>query len=296
MRAFALVALLFVASAFEIPEGHVVTPYGVRPKGCVIELESGEIYQEVPEGVKISTKVDGVVLERIVVPPPECHQDNIVERLKTRHQQKNQIGAFPINGWLDNAGWYPPATENDLFQFTSTYTIPGNPAMNSNQVLFFFIGMQDNDATAVNIIQPVLTWGNGLSGWNAASWACCPKNITVQSKSIPNLSAGQHLAGTLQRQSASTWMIDTRIVETGQNTTLYAQVGDYNYNWADVTQEVYNVDSCQEFATGPITFASLTITDSAKNVITPSWSITGTTDCNGHEVETTATTMTIQHN
>jgi len=295
MRAFAFVALLVVASAFEIPDGHVITPYGVRPKACVIELESGDLYQEVPEGVKISSKVDGVVHERIIVPAPECHQDNIVERLKTRHQQK-QSGAFPINGWLDNAGWYPPTGENNVYQFTSTYTIPGNPAQNAGQVLFFFIGTQDNDAAAVNILQPVLTWGNGLPGWNAASWACCPKNITVQSKSIPNLSAGQHLAGNIQRQNSDTWIIDTKIVETGQNTTLYAQVGDYNYNWLDVTQEVYTVTTCQEFATGPITFASLMITDAAKNAITPSWTITGTTDCNGHEVQTSSTTMTIQHN
>jgi hypothetical protein len=294
MRAVALFALLVLATAFP-PEGHVITPYGVRPKACVIELESGEMYSEVPEGVKISSKIDGVVHERIVVPAPECHQDNIVERVKTRHEQK-QSGAFPINGWLDNAGWYPPTSEANIYKFTSTYTIPGNPAQNSGQVLFFFIGTQDNDAAAVNILQPVLTWGNGLPGWNAASWACCPKNITVQSKSIPNLSAGQHLAGTILRQNADTWMIDTRIVETGQNTTLYAQVGDYNYNWVDVTQEVYSVTSCQQFAQGPTTFASLTITDAAMNVITPSWSITGATDCQGVESQVSATTITIQHN
>jgi len=157
--------------------------------------------------------------------------------------------------------------------------------------------MQDNAyPLAVNILQPVLTWGNGSPGWNAASWACCPKNITVESKTIPGLKAGQHLAGTILRQDADTWMIDTRIVETGANTTLYAEVGSYLYDWADVTQEVYSVTACNQFATGPCTFASLTLEDQQQTVLVPNWQITGVTDCNGVEAQTNPTTITISHN
>jgi len=302
MRALALLlsALVAVHASFP-PEGMRLTPYGLRPASCVLEVPSGSTVKEVAEGLKVTSELDGVIIEKLIAVPEECHQDNILQRYNQMRQahlsrKSSQVNAFPINGWLDNAGWYPPSTENDLDSFVSTYTIPGNPASNSGQVLFYFIGFQDNAYSAVNIVQPVLTWGNGSPGWNAASWCCCPKNITVESKTIAGLSAGQHIQGTVKRQSADTWMIDTKVVETGANSTLYAQVGDYNYDWADVTQEVYNVYNCQQFATGAMTFASLTMKDSAQAVLTPKWTITGITDCNGHETQVDGTTITIAHN
>jgi len=185
-----------------------------------------------------------------------------------------------------------------LDSFTSTYTTPGNPDSDSGQVLFYFIGMQDNAYAAVNIIQPVLTWGNGVKGWNLASWDCCPKNITVQSKTLSGFGAGTKIVGTLKRLDDATWLIDSQIVG-GQNTTLYSHVGDYLYNWADVTQEVYSVVNCQQFATGPMTFDILTLKDSQQATLTPQWSITGKTDCSGVETLTKATvpqTITITHN
>jgi hypothetical protein len=290
-----------VAAHAWVPEGMKLTPYGLRPASCVLELPAGASFEEVAGGVKIVTEIDGVRTEKIFTAPPECHQDHIVERYNEmqhgKGKGKGHAEAFPINGWLDNAGWYPPSCENQLDSFVSTYTIPGNPTTVTNQVLFYFIGMQDNNnPAALNIIQPVLTWGNGLNGWNAASWCCCPSNITVQSKSIPNLQAGWQLVGTIKRQDADTWMIDTKVVNNGQNTTLYAQVGGYNYNWADVTLEVYNVVNCNQFAVGPMTFSGLTLKDQQQQTLTPSWTITGTTDCNGKEVQVNATAITITHN
>jgi hypothetical protein len=296
MKLLSFLALVLAVNA-AIPEGMRLTPFGLRPAACVLEVESGATIEEVAEGVKVTTKVNGLIHERIVVPAPECHQDNIVPRyLAMKKHQHHEVDAFPINGWLDNAGWYPPAGENNIYSFTSTYTIPGNPPTVANQVLFYFIGTQNNDDPgAVNILQPVLTWGNGVPGWNVASWACCPKNISVESKTIPNLQAGWHIAGTILRQSASTWMINSKVVETGANTTLYAQVGDYNYDWADVTLEVYNVNSCTEFASGPMTFTALTLEDAQMQILSPAWTLTGTTDCQGHETIVNSTSIQIVH-
>jgi len=293
-----LIATILVAVSAFVPEGMKLTPFGLRPASCVLELPTGGSVVEVPEGLKIVTEHDGMRTEKLFTPPAECHQDNIIERYNKMRTEKKieHSDAFPINGWLDNAGWYPPASESNLDSFVSTYTIPGNPSQSTTNVLFYFIGMQDNNnPAALNIIQPVLTWGNGIPGWNVASWCCCPKNVTVQSKSISGLQAGWQLVGTIQRMSDSTWMIDSKVVNTGANTTLYAQVGDYDYNWADVTLEVYNINNCQQFANGAMTFSGLTLKDAAQTVLTPSWSITGTTDCQGVEKQTAATTMTITH-
>jgi len=212
-------------------------------------------------------------------------------------RKKNpKVDAFPLNGWLDYGGWYPPTGESNLNEFTSIYTVPGDPAADRGQVLFYFIGMQDNAYAAVNILQPVLTWGNGVKGWNLASWDCCPKNITVQSKTLTGFGAGDTIKGTIKRIDDATWFIDSTVVKTGANTTLYSEVGDYLYNWADVTLEVYSVTACDEFAKGPMTFSSNVIKDVQGATITPNWSLTKASDCSGVIKVVDSQTVTITHN
>jgi len=298
MRVLLALVLVLGVSAFSIPEGHVLTPFGVRPKACVLEVPSGSRISETETGVKVVSEIDGLIIENHHVPAPECHEDHIIERYNAQRAAQRagekDIGSGAINGWLDNAGWYPPTGQNNLDSFISTYTVPGNPTFNSDQVLFYFIGMQDNAYAAVNIIQPVLTWGNGVTGWNLASWDCCPKNITVQSTTLTGFGAGDQITGTIKRANADTWIIDSTIVKSGKNTTLYSEVGDYLYNWADVTLEVYNLATCNQFAVGPMTFSNLILKDQQQQVLTPTWTVTGTTSCNGHEV-VNGTMITITH-
>jgi len=288
--------LTFVACALAIeglPDTHVLTPFGVRPKNCVLELPSGSSVREHDEGLLVITPTS----KYIHPVPAECHLDDPVGQYNEfKRTGRLQSEAFPLNGWLDYAGWYPPNSESNLDSFTSTYTVPGNPTTNGQQVLFYFIGMQDNAYTAVNIVQPVLTWGNGVPGWNLASWDCCPKNITVQSKTITGFGAGDQIKGTIQRIDSYDWLIDATIVKSGANTTLYSHVGSYLYNWADVTLEVYTVTSCNQFAVGPMTFSDLVLKDVQQDVLSPQWTFTRATDCSGKIAQTDATTMYIQHN
>jgi len=198
------------------------------------------------------------------------------------------------NGWLDNFGWYPPGGEDNLKTFTSTYVVPDDPQNPADgQVLFYFIGMQDNDdPKAVNIIQPVLTWGNGYNQWYVKSWACCPSNITVSSPPVFGLKAGSSLQGVISRESASTWKIDS--IFNGQHTTLNAQVGDYIYNWADVTLEVYGVKVCQDLARGKAIFNDLQMTDAQGQTLEPKWTGTGGTICGGSISSAGANSVVIQ--
>jgi len=201
-----------------------------------------------------------------------------------RDEQTNtkNLGVSPVpDGWLDNAGAYPLGQAGNISHFSGLYTVPGDPASDNGQVLFYFIGMQDNNFAAVNIIQPVLTWGNGVKGWNLASWDCCPSNITVHSPTITGFGAGDQIRGTLQRQDSSTWLIDSSIVKSGANTTLTSHVGTYLYDWSDVTLEVYSVATCAEFAKGPMQFTNLQLLGPTNNTLSPSWSLTGATGCSG---------------
>jgi len=269
----------------------VLTPFGERPSECVLELPSGSTVT--PNGKELLIKIPATettdeVLTSYMV-PDVCSED--IDAIR----QKNIRGPQETNGWLDNVGWYPPSGENNLKSFTSTYVVPDDPTNNKGtQVLFYFIGMQDNDSPkAVNIVQPVLTWGNGYNQWYVKSWACCPSNITTSSPPLFGLKGGSTLQGVISRESASTWKIDS--IVGGQHTTLNAQVGDYIYNWADITLEVYYVNTCQDFAKGKAFFNDLVLTDSQGQSLNPSWQPTGTTICGGMIQSASANSWFIQH-
>jgi len=293
--------LLFAALVSCIQDDKVLTPYGYRPRQCVMEVPSGSLVGTDPATGKL--RVESPLGESTVVKmfdsPPECAEDiqDIYTRmvLKKKMKPTNATAPFPINGWLDYTGWYPPTGQSNLQKFTSTYTIPNNPTTSTPQTLFYFIGMQDNDNSEyLNIIQPVLTWGNGNPSWYVQSWACCPSNITVSSPALTGLQQGQNMNGVISRASADVWTIDSEWM--GQHTTLNAQVGDMLYNWADVTLEVYNVNNCQQFANGMFTAAKLALYDNLNQRLTPQWTYTSPTSCSGTIQSAGANTITIKHN
>jgi len=274
---------------------YVLTPYGYRLRQCVLEVPSGSFVA--PDGngkLRIERPSHGSTVVKSFETPAECGDD--LQRLYNERQMRKRIEStspFPINGWLDYGGWYPPTGQSNLQKYTSTYTIPNNPTSASTQTLFYFIGMQDNsEPSYLNIIQPVLTWGNGNPNWYVQSWACCPNNITVSSPPINGLKPGMTMNGLINRISADVWDIDSEF--GGQHTTLMAQVGDMLYNWAAVTLEVYNVYSCPQFATGKFTSASMKLYDNFNQVLSPSWTFTGATACNG-VIQGNAQTVTISH-
>jgi len=290
MGALAFFVLLFTALC--TADLMVPTPFGVRPADCVLEVPHDAVITDVKGSdlLLVSHPSKGDYYHQV---PSHCGYDmaSIRQHMQSRRDRSTQVG---INGWVDNAGWYPANGQNNLRSFKSTYTVPGNPPTSNGQTLFYFIGMQDNDdPKAVNIVQPVLTWGNGYSQWYLQSWACCPKNITVHSPPLFGLSAGSQVGASIVRISDSTWSIDSEF--NGQHTTLNAQVGDYIYNWADVTLEVYGVNTCDQFAQGKAYFNGLVLQDQQGQSLQPKWSFTAPTACGGSIVQTSDTQIYIQH-
>jgi len=297
------IILLLLAYALASQTETVITPYGIRPKECVLEVEHDATiapHPSLPNVLRISHPSYGTRFHKV---PEICSSDiqQIKERAAARRAAVENPQAIPegtapqeINGWLDYGGWYPPQGQNNLQSFTATYIVPNNPPTVCGQFLFYFIGMQDNDApTAVNIIQPVLTWGNGWQQWYIKSWACCPSNITVSSPPVFGLGPGATVLGSVVRKSDSTWAIDS--VFQGHHTTLNAQVGDYQYNWADVTLEVYKVDSCGQFGPGKASFNQLNLMDNRGERLNPQWQFTGPTSCGGTIQQSSPTSVFIQH-
>jgi len=299
MRAFLLLSLFSVLAYTEI----VITPFGPRPSECVLEVPSGS-YVIPGEGDQLVINIPAIGDQpeqvKYYKAPPHCGDDisAIIEKRAMKRSFRSQppSNVSETNGWLDYVGWYPPAGQNNLVSFTSTYVVPENPGnANGKQVLFYFIGMQDNDSpNAVNILQPVLTWGNGYNRWYMKSWICCPKNITVSSNPLFGPVAGSQIQGVINRENAADWMIDS--VYNGQHTTLNAQVGDYIYNWADITLEVYYIDTCPDFAKGKAYFNALVLKDAQGQTLNPAWQKdSGATLCGGSIAAQSANSYYIQH-
>jgi len=294
MKVWLCIAFLCLLSVIIAED--VLTPFGLRSKDCVIEVPSGStVIPGDADTLIIKTPATDTSSESVQYfkVPPHCGDD--IEGIRQNRIQRRNQESVLINGWLDYVGWYPPAGENSLNTFTSTYVVPNDPQNNKGgQVLFYFIGMQDNDSpTAVNILQPVLTWGNGYTQWYVKSWACCPKNITVSSQPLFGLTSGSQVKGVIQRKSDSTWTIDSAF--NGQHTTLNAQVGDYIYNWADITLEVYYANVCGDFAKGKAFFNDLYLTDAQGQQLSPQWKPTAATFCSGSIASAGSNSYYIEH-
>jgi len=256
---------------------------------------------EVPNGALVTEKdgrlsvthPSGEVELRPV--PPECHDD--AARLAAERKAKKATSGI-ADGWLDYGGYYSEQGRDSLKSFTGSYTIPAAPKTVGDQTIYYFIGMQDNGDRAVNIVQPVLTFGQPVNGqgpasWNVASWCCCPSNITTHSHSVGPLKPGDVLKTLIERDDASTWTIDA-ITPSQQHATLKVDVGDYIYNWADVTLEVYKVQTCDQLPSGVATFSNMSLTGK-DGPTKPVWTFTHPTACNG-KIGGDAQTVTIQHN
>jgi hypothetical protein len=284
-----LFVLFFVVES-RLPDEFVITPFGPRLKQCVLGLPSGSFVSDkkAPFGklyVEVPTE-NGAFEQRFMDVPPECGDD--MAQVKERVSKRQTVGQY--NGWLEYASFFP---DGGVSSFNGTCTVPNDPRVTSPQTLFYFIGTQDDDDSAVNILQPVLTWGNGYEEWYAASWACCPSNITVHSDFLMGFKAGDSMGGIIHRDTPSTWTIVSSL--GSQTTTLRTQVGDYNYNWVDVTLEVYNVDTCDQFASGASTFSGLAIDDDNYRPITSfPWQNSVNSACGGSVVERSSTEIAIQ--
>merc|ERR1712048_325216 len=104
--------------------------------------------------------------------PSHCHEDTVALKM---------AGAIEPNQWIDEAGF----TYNPGFSVMTGYNnIPDEPRQ-APGTDYWFLGMQNMRGGPVSILQPVLTY---RSSWTAASWACCPSNITFEDYGVSQCS------------------------------------------------------------------------------------------------------------
>jgi len=253
----------------------VHTPQGERDEACVVQ---------VPEGSHVKTTDVGVALH---------HQDGTVDHIETPDHCHNDAvsltlaGAIQPNEWIDEAGF----TYNAGFSKMTGYNnIPDAPRQQPGTD-YWFLGMQNMRGGPVSILQPVLTYNGGR--WTAASWACCPSNITTTGPTIGPFQEGDRMYGSMIRKDSQTWEIVTQI--NGKTSTLNAQVGPWAYTWAVGTFEDYGVSTCSQLPRTPVTFDTVMLYDESGSVVHPSWILSGRTMCSGSTTSSDENTITIAH-
>jgi len=291
-----LVLLLLVALYFSFVASAslnlVPTPNGPRPKQCVHRVESGVFLKPVSDGVEVH-HVNGTVTKLPAL--QECIDwDEKMQIIRAERRKATNTTGFglPGDGWLDNAGYYPPGY---VASFVGNYQVPPSPASDSSQVLFYFIGTENfQSGVGVSILQPVLTWGNGINGWSFASWNCCPSGQTHESSPVTGFGPGDGLTGYIDKSGASVWSVES--IWGSQRTTLNVPNAGRVFDWTDVTLETYSVTACNQFPNGAMTFSSLKMTLTNGGVPTPQWSPSGPTECAGSLAVDSPSTITITHN
>jgi len=266
----------------------IPTPFGLRPEQCVHRgLGSNMQLKRVKEGVAVVYE-NGSMLH--IPALPECiawEEKMKIEREKRRNGTSLKA---PLDGWLDNAGYYPPGLVGN---FQGNYLVPPSP-VDSSQVLFYFIGTENfQSGVGVSILQPVLTWGNGIDGWSMASWNCCPSGQTHESSPITGFGSGDTVFGQIQNDNSGNWNIISSF--GSQQTTLTVADAGRTFDWTDVTLETYSVTTCDEFPPGPMVFSDMAMTLQTGDDVTPNWSPTGATECDGSLSVDSPSQITITH-
>uniref|UniRef100_A0A6U3SZ20 Uncharacterized protein n=1 Tax=Octactis speculum TaxID=3111310 RepID=A0A6U3SZ20_9STRA len=259
------------------------TPFGPFPNDCVHILREDGMIRAHDKGVDVVSKVTGEVLESHAK-LEKClpYQQNVID---SRMQKKASImkkragetldASEPttdteLNGWLDYVGYWP---EDKIVFFNGTYTVPEDPLSSMDQVLFYFIGLEnieedssssttkttadddDDIESTITILQPVLTWGNTETGWSMASWNCCPTGQTWVSSSITDLSAGQTLTGSIDVGDEHSTVISS--LDGGVSVELRVDTGERTFDWMDVTLEAYYLSECDQFPSSPMNITNM---------------------------------------
>lgn len=274
----------------------VVTPFGVRPRECVLEVPSGSVVEET-EGEAVRVTLGGKSWQH--TPSPRCQNLSSSYSPASSPDPSCQnppctCSALPCNNWIDNAG--SMNMQRYIGGMSATYLTPGTPPHDNGQTLFYFIGAENTDGTPRGgqpppsgraILQPVLTYSpsgwcvNSTTGWCFSSWYCCPKNLTTHSAYIIDIKPGDIFLGSFNLSKNGYFETIGRNVATGETTSLKSPRQGRNFNWADVTQEVYNVESCQDFAVGPMEFRDIRLWDTNFKDMSPDWLLTTKKPCEG---------------
>jgi hypothetical protein len=256
-----------------VPLDYVVTPDGYFAAACVQAVHAGE---KVHRDGSIEA-ADGSVRK-----PATCTQPHYTQSGARIEANGNASWPAakkpPASGY---SGWFLTAyytTSTGVGSISANWVVPSSPSKTTDQVDYFFPGLEQSESDAESILQPVLGYnafsGSGVSLWTLSSWNCCVSGTTYYSGPV-NTAAGDQIYGivTATCNGGSDCATITSTDETnGQSTTL--QTDPYAaLTWVfGGTLEAYNISSCSLLpASKSVVFSGIKVADQNGNTISQSW-------------------------
>jgi len=268
------------------------TPIGYRPVECVMHADEDAILRQV-EGVgtyayypKSGRRSFHPEIKGCVENAMDLTAARKLQMEADKNKKQNVIGKGYNVSNLKEWEVYASETVSTMGQFTSQYQLPtDNPTSGVEIILYYFIGMQNNNDAVVTIIQPVIEYcdtcgPSGGTGWNMSPWNCCATGQTWQGpiKIIP--ASGAYINAVVMSNTTSDY-ISCENPSTGDKTTLTVSDVRRTFEWIAFTLEQYNVVDCSDYPTTPFWSRSMKITAASGTAITPTWALTNGDGCGG---------------
>lgn len=243
-----------------VPPGYVVTPMGIFPADCVVQLGVGETFDLTGNVMRDSAVV------RTRKPCTRSHFLRDGTKLMADY-----VGDV-AHDWAASAS----ATMPPLLSISARWTVPAAPSQAGGQTLYYFPGIQPADSTFV--VQPVLAWQGGA--WTIASWDCCDQGQANASPTkqvqtgdlIEGVASGSQCSGDV----CKAWKITTTDLTSGETTTLDA---DSDHGFAIMKPLVWGVGgaleewyvaNCDQYSGDTTTFSNIKVSG-ANGPFSPTW-------------------------
>jgi len=245
----------FASRPAGVPESYILTHNGFFHPSCVVAVEPDEI----------------VGADRVIRGRDGAERLRLEPCLYAQYDRKGTVvpRAHTFDGWIV---WYDfngniPATSS--IKLSTDWVVPLAPTKVVNQDIAFFNSIETSSG-GVDILQPVLDFGEIRNRWSMISEHCCLSGNDVQTTPVP-VNAGDVVRGTVEGTSCNvsgvcaSWVITTIDVTTGQSTVLNTTAPDgVPIEINPGVLETYDITSCDMLpANGEVTFYDHSLIDAS---------------------------------
>jgi len=253
MKIISVILVLFAIST--IGANYLPIPSGLAHSSCIHEVPSGSIVSHDKQGQLIVSTPSGELLNI-----PKCEYPFV---RNAERSNKPQHGA----AWKTCAQY---ENTNSITYLYGEWEVPPNPIMQTNQILYFWNGVEPEDNSAV--VQPVLQFGATPAGggyyWAMASWFVSFQGAVFSN--LINTTVGSTVSGENSYNTNGTWFATGKDIGSQQSTTLGIDPG-IAYYYAYEVLESYYISSCNQYpSTGVVSFTNIQVQAGGLSV-TPQW-------------------------
>jgi len=256
----------------------IQTPHGFRPNRCIIRHDENVEITELNDGSGVYAFYPDSKSTKFIPSDPYC-----IDNANKLFAKRDNKTSYNLQQWEDYAYFTCPS---EMGNFTSVYQIPNESPNGGSQLLYYFIGFQNDDDAAISIIQPVVNYdlsGQFPKGWSMEPWNCCPAGQSHTGKNVIMKPGEEANAWIYAEGEGKDVVIGMSKIDGSDATVLTVKDNNRKFNWACATLEDYSA-SCAETNSKPFNCTKMVLTDLRGSNIAPEWQSTGQASCRGGAV------------